>query len=74
LIKEDFVRKPKWLRLRSGEQSSVPKSETLKNVRRQTDQKLKQQNTQKEQPQKEQQGDEKQRGDAEQKNKSPLKS
>jgi hypothetical protein len=66
LIKEDFVRKPKWLRLRSGEQSSVPKSETLKNVRRQTDQKLKQQNTQKEQ-----QGDEKQRGDAEQKNKSP---
>jgi len=60
------VRKPKWLRLRSGEQSSVPKSETLKNVRRQTDQKLKQQNTQKEQ-----QGDEKQRGDAEQKNKSP---
>jgi len=42
------MKKPMWLQLRSGEKSSVTKSENLKNVRRQTDQRLKQQGAQKE--------------------------
>jgi hypothetical protein len=40
------VKKPRWLKWQSGEKSSVSKSENLKNVRRQTDQKLKQQDAQ----------------------------
>jgi hypothetical protein len=43
------VKKPKWLRWGSGEESSVTKSEKLKNVRRQTDQRMKQQSAKKEQ-------------------------
>jgi hypothetical protein len=46
------VKLPIWLQLRSGEQSSVTKSETLKEVRRQTDQRLKQQHVQKEEREK----------------------
>jgi hypothetical protein len=42
------VKKPKWLQWRSAEKSSVSKSENLKNVRRQTDQSMKQQDAQKE--------------------------
>jgi hypothetical protein len=37
-----------WLRLRSDEKSSATKSENLKDMRRQTDQRLKQQDFQKE--------------------------
>jgi hypothetical protein len=55
-----IVKKPKWLKWQSGEKSSVSKSENLKNVRRQTDQKLKQQDAQKER-----------RDEAEKKNQSP---
>jgi hypothetical protein len=55
-----MVKKPKWLKWQSGEKSSVSKSENLKNVRRQTDQKLKQQDAQKER-----------RDEAEKKNQSP---
>ena len=40
------MKKPRWLKWQSGEKSSVSKSENLKNVRRQTDQKLKQQDAQ----------------------------
>jgi hypothetical protein len=43
------VKKPKWPRWRRGEKSSFTKSENLKSVRRQTDQRLKQQVVQKEQ-------------------------
>jgi hypothetical protein len=39
---------PKWLRWRSVEKPSVTKSEKLKNVRRQTDQRMKQQSAKKE--------------------------
>jgi hypothetical protein len=42
------VQKPMWLQWRSREKSRVSKSENLKNVRRQTDQRLKQQDAQKE--------------------------
>jgi hypothetical protein len=41
------VKKPMWLQLRSGEKSSVTKSENLKVVRRQADQRLKQQEARK---------------------------
>jgi hypothetical protein len=41
------VKKPKWLRWGSGEKPSVSRSENLKKVRRQTDQRMKQQDTQK---------------------------
>jgi len=37
-----------WLQWQSGEKSRVSKSENLKDVRRQTDQRLKQQDAQKE--------------------------
>lgn len=43
------MKRPKWLRGRSGEKSSVSKSENLKNVRRKTDQRMKQQDAQKKQ-------------------------
>jgi hypothetical protein len=42
-----WLKMPKWL-LRSGEESTVTKSENLKYVRRQTDQTLRQQDAQKE--------------------------
>jgi hypothetical protein len=42
------VKLPMRLQLRSGEKSSVTKSEALKKVRRQTDQGLKQQHAQNE--------------------------
>ena len=42
------MKKPRWLQWRRGEKSNVSKSETLKNVRRQTDQRMKQQDAQKE--------------------------
>ena len=38
---------PEWLRLRNDERSAVTKSEILKDVRRQTDQKLKHQDARK---------------------------
>jgi hypothetical protein len=40
---------PRWLRWRSGEKTSVTKSDNLKKMRQQTDQRLKQQAAQKEQ-------------------------
>jgi hypothetical protein len=42
-----LVKLPMWLQLRSGKKSSATKSENLKDVRRQTDQRL-QQNAEKE--------------------------
>ena len=42
------MKMPMWLQLRSGEKSSVTKSENLRDVRRRTDQRLKQQDAQKE--------------------------
>jgi hypothetical protein len=48
--REETVKKPRWLRLRRGgadDGSSVSKSESLKKVRQQTDQLLKQQDAQK---------------------------
>ena len=42
------MKMPMWLQLRSGEKSSVKKSENLRDVRRRTDQRLKQQDAQKE--------------------------
>jgi hypothetical protein len=47
-LRRKIVKKPKWLRWRSEEKPSVTKSEKLKNVRRQTDQRMKQQNAKKE--------------------------
>jgi len=43
------MKKPKWLRWGSGKKSNVSKSDNLKNVRHQTDRRLKQQADQKEQ-------------------------
>jgi hypothetical protein len=42
---------PRWLRWRSGEKTGVTKSDNLKKMRQQTDQRLKQQAAQKEQRQ-----------------------
>jgi hypothetical protein len=42
------MKRPKWLRWGRGKKSSVSKSENLKNVRHQTDQRLRQQADQKE--------------------------
>jgi hypothetical protein len=42
---------PRWLRWRSGEKTNVTKSDNLKKMRQQTDQRLKQQAAQKEQRQ-----------------------
>jgi hypothetical protein len=41
------MKNPKWLQWRSGEKSSASKSENLDNMRRHTDQKMKNQEAQK---------------------------
>jgi len=41
------MKKPRWLTMAKREKSSVSKSDNLKNVRRQTDQRMKQQDAQK---------------------------
>ena len=70
------MKRPRWMQRRGGETSSDTKSETLKKVRRETDQRLKQWDARKEQrdTQKEQRGAQKEQWDeAETKNKSAAK-
>jgi hypothetical protein len=49
LTEEKIVKWPRWLRWRSGEKSSDAKADKLEDVRRRTDQRIKQQDARKKQ-------------------------